>query len=434
MHRSFRGTTLTALLVVGTLGWAASLDDYRLGVGAFKQGQYGVALEYFTHAYDAGRRDPTLFYNLGSVHFKLGDYAAAFNNFEHIAADPIWGALAQYNLGLIEERLGNPSKAQQHYRAAYASAQSDKVRQLAARKLDLSKPEEHDDDKWFGIASVAVGYDDNVVLLNDQSLTQVSDKQDYFAEALVSASGFVQGDVDGGWRADLSGYYRAYRDLDDYDYGNAAAGLTYNRIGYGAQWQLGGRVDAQFVGGDAYAFISSVRAQMLHPVGPFNLRIRNDVSYVDGAADFDYVTGWQDRFAVQLNRTFAKTRLRFGYELELNDRRDYATTTEFFSYSPLWNRIYVDATRFVSDTMDVQLRAEYQTGKYADENVQTNPDNTVTIAKRDDDRFITSLRTTYRLSDAWDVFGEYAYTNNSSKFSEYEYHDNQISIGIERPF
>jgi tetratricopeptide (TPR) repeat protein len=428
-----RCLTLTILLLAGSTGWSAE-DDYRSGIDAFKQGRYGDALEYFTRAYDAGGRDPTLFYNLGSAQFKLGDYSAAYGSFEQIAEDPGWGPLARYNLGLIDERRGEHARAQQHFRAAYAAARSDKLKQLAAGKIDTSGVAKPADDAWFGIVSLAGGFDDNVVLLNDQSLVSVSNKEDYFADALASVSGFVHGDVERGWRADVSAYYRAYRDQTDYDYGTAAAALTYNTMTASAQWQFGGRLYAQFVGGEAYTTALSMRAQLLRPVGAYSLRIRNDAAYYEGASDYDYLTGWQDRLGVQISRRFGRNGFRLGYELELNDRDDLTTGIEFFSYSPTWNRFYGDATRYLSDAFDVQVRAEYQFSDYRDEDVQINPDDTVTVAARDDDRIVASLRLTYHPSQSWGVFSEYSYTDNSSNFSEYEYDDNQIMIGIERPF
>lgn len=422
------------LLCACMTAWSATGDDYHLGIEAFKQGRYEAARDYFTRAYDSGRRDPTLFYNLGSAQFKLGDYAAAHRSFDQIAGDPKWGPLAQYNLGLIEERRGHLDAAQQHYQAAYATAQSDKVKQLAALKLQRQASARALDDDWFGIVSIGGGFDDNVVLLNDQSLAQVSNEQDYFAEALASVSGFVQGNLERGWRTDLSAYYRGYRDLHDYDYGTASTGLVYNRMTENAQWQVGVRGDAQFVGGDAYTGAGTLRVQLLRPIGAFNLRIRNDAGYVGGASDFDYLTGWQDRFGIQINRYFGRNGFRIGYELELNDRDDLTTATEFFSYSPTWNRFYAEVRAFASDAVEVAVHAEYQFSDYPDKNVQTNPDGSQSIAARDDDRVFGSLRLSYHFAGEWAVFSEYSYTNNSSKFSEYEYDDNQIMVGIERPF
>ena len=431
---AIRGVALAVLFCVCTPTWSATTDDYRSGIEAFKQGRYVDARELFTRAYDAGRRDPTLFYNLGSAQFKLGDYTAAYESFEQIGDDPTWGPLAQYNLGLIEDKRRNSAKAQQHYRVAHATAPSDKLQQLAALKIVGPAPATHTDNEWFGIVSMAGGYDDNVVLLNDQSLIGVSNKQDNFAEALASVSSFVQGNVERGWRADVVGYYRGYRDLNDFDYGAATLGLTYNTMTPTAQWQIGARANAQFVGADPYTTTASVRAQLLRRIGSYGLRVRNDTGYVDGADEFGYLSGWQNRLSVQLERRFGALAGRLGYDLELNDRHDSTTTTEFFSYSPTWNRIYADVTRTLSDRFDVQVRAEYQIGRYADENIEIQPDGSTVTAKRDDDRVSASLRATYHLSLAWDAFSEYAYSNNSSNFGQYEYTDNQFMIGIERLF
>jgi hypothetical protein len=427
-----RCALLPLLLYAGVAG--ATSNAFQLGVDAFKQGHYETAAAYFTAAHSAGVNTPALFFNLGSTQFKLGDYAAASESFAHIANDPDWGALAQYNLGLVAERLNDPVGAEQHYRAAFEIAQSDKLKQLAAAKLSVPTAQPTSDN-WYGIASLAGGYDDNVVLLNDQSLTSVTHKEDYFAEALASASGYVSGDINRGWRTDLSAYYRGYTEQTDYDYGVASAGIAYSRIVDGSQWQLGGKTDAQFVGGDPYLIAGTLRGQWLRPIGSISVRVRNDVTYVDGASNFGYLTGWQDRLGVQFYGKRLDTYLRVGYELELNDRRDDTTPTEFFSYSPTWNRFYATLSHPVSDALDVDLRVEYQFSRYRDKNVQTNPPGgALQEEARDDDRFTTSLRATYHAFAQWNVFGEYFYANNSSNFKEYEYENKQFVVGVERPF
>jgi hypothetical protein len=425
-----------SLAVCASAAFAAP-RDVQLGIDAFKQGRYETAREHFETAYATGNRSPTLLYNLGSTQFKLGDYTGARNSFAQVANDPTWGALSLYNLGLIAEKQHDADAAQRNFEAAHDAATSDKLRQLAAMKFAVPPPEQPARKKapdWYGIASIAAGYDDNVVLLNDQSLTNVSNKHDYFAEALASASRFVSGDIERGWRTDFSGYYRGYRDQTDYDFGTASAGLAFSRIDANFQWQLGGKLNTQFVGGEPYSTSGTLRAQLLRPIGAVSLRLRNDVTYVDGASDFGYLTGWQDRLGLQIYAKHAETSVRIGYELELNDRRDDTTPTEFFSYSPTWNRIYAGVTQFLSGTLDVAVRVEYQFSRYSDDNVQTESGGAVQVAARDDDRISTSVRTTYHLSEAWGVYGEYTYANNSSKFNEYEYSDNQYAIGIERPF
>src|SRR5512147_257053 len=179
--------------------WSASTDAYHLGIEAFKQGRYEAARDYFVAAYDSGRHDPTVLYNLGAAQYKLGDYSAAYTSFDQIRNDPTWGALALYNLGLIDEKRHDDASAQRHFRAAYELSRSEKLKQLAASKIAAPPSATPDDSNWYGIASLSAGYDDNVVLLNDQSLISVSNEQDYFSEAFASASGFVSGDVNRGW-------------------------------------------------------------------------------------------------------------------------------------------------------------------------------------------------------------------------------------------
>ena len=385
----------------------------------------------FARVYDAGGREPTLFYNLGAAQFKLGDYNAARASFGQIANDPTWGPLAQYNLGLIADKLGNSTSAQQHYRVAFDAARSEKLKQMAA--LKISQPVPPRDEDWFGIVSLGAGYDDNVVLLNDQSLVDVSNEADYFGEVLASASGFVQGDIDAGWRADVVGYYRGYRDLTDFDYGMAMLGMTYNRLTAAAQWQIGGRVNAQMVGGDAYTTSGTLRSQLLRSIGAFGLRARNDAAYVQGADHYGYLSGWQNRPAFSwigasaITRCAPPTSSNGTTAATRRPRRNSSATRRSGTVS-------TQRRRTLSDRLDVASRAKYQFSRYDDENVEIQPDGSTLVAARDDDRVIASLRLTYHPTNTWDVFGEYAYSDNSSNFSAYEYTDNQIMLGIERSF
>ena len=226
----------------------------------------------------------------------------------------------------------------------------------------------------------------------------------------------------------------AIGDLNDFDYGSTTFGMTYNTMEPTVQWQFGARANAQFVGGDAYTTSAIARAQILRPIGVYRLRVRNDASYVDGADHFSYLTGWQDRISIQIDRRIGDYALRAANEFEWNDRHDSTTSTQFFSYSPIWYRLYASAVRTIGDALDVEVRATYEFSRYDDENVEVLSNGEVKTDARDDDRATASLRVTYHPFESWDVFGEYAYSNNSSRFSEYQYTDNQVMLGVERPF
>jgi len=433
MYLSVLGRFFLLVALLGG-GFAEAADaTYDAGIAAFRAGRYDDALAQFTAAYEAGASSPQLYYNLGSVQFRRGDYAAAYRWFETLLTDPQWRALAHYNLGLIDERRQRSAAAEGHFEAAWQMADTAKLKQLAALKLGRAQTPDRNDD-WSGIASLAAGYDDNVVLLNDQSLVSVSNQGDYFAEALAGAGRFVSGTLENGWRADAAGYYRRYNDQHDYDFGSATVGIYRSRVVAEQAWQIGGRVEAQVVGGHPYATAATLRAQLLRSAGPFLLRLRNDLSYIDGADDFGYLTGWRDRFSAQLSRTLGRSRLRLGYEFEVNDCRDETTTTGFFSYSPLWNRFYGEVIYAASAMVELEGRVEYGISRYRDDNVETNPDGSVTRAARDDDRIAASLRATYHPTPTWGAFAEYTYTDNSSRWSAYEYTDNQFLLGIERTF
>ncbi len=435
--RPIAGLIAAAILITGvtSTAWAQAPADLRAGIDAFKAGRYDVARDAFQRALAAGDRSPTLYFNLGSTLFKLGDYPAAERAFAQIVNDPTWGALANYNLGLTAERLGRGDDAQRFYQAAYDTSASEKIKRLAGAKLDIARTARTSGQSaWFGIASLGGGYDDNLVLLNDQNLVGVSNKSDYFGEAFAAASRFIRGDTQRGWRADAAGYYRGYREQHEFDYGNASVGATYSRDLRDMRWQFGARAGAEFVGRDPYTTFATQRTQVAFEVESFAIRLRNDLGWVEGADHFGYLTGWRDRIGAQIDRRISGAPVLVGYDFEVNDRRDFASASEAFSYSPNVHRVYADGTWPPTDALDVNVRVEYRWSRYAHDDVQIEADGSVAQGKRDDDRMLAVLRLTYHPVPQWNFYTEYSYANNSSNFATYEYTDNQIAIGIERPF
>jgi tetratricopeptide (TPR) repeat protein len=416
---------------------AAPADSIQRGVDAFNARQYERALQLFTAAYDAGIRTPTLHYNLGIVYLRLARYDESLEHLREVADDPTWGALAHYNMGLIAERRGQPSLALSHYRLASERADTPRVRQLVTVKLHAltrGTTREADDEVWRGIISAGSGVDDNVLLLGDDSLVPATNEEDYYVEARGAANRYLHGNFDNGWRLGLGAYYRAYNELDDFNFGAANVGLSYVRMLDTWHFQVGSKVELQFAGGEQFSTAGTLSSEATRMLRSWVLRVRDELSAIEGGSSFSFVSGWQNRTGVDLTHRSRNGRLRFGYELELNDRDDLTRGEEYFSYSPLRQKLFADARLELSAQFRVDARVEYRASRYADPNVQANADGSLTTAKRDEDRVAGMLRLEYEFIPSWDVFSEFFYASNDSNLDRYTYDNSQLMIGLERSF
>jgi tetratricopeptide (TPR) repeat protein len=425
------------LLQICGLAQAAPSDDYRRGVTAFSSGNYNEALRFFLDARAGGMGTVTLRYNLGSTYFRLGNMDGALAQFDSIAEDAAWGPLAHYNMGLIEENRNRTSVALNHYRIAYERASTPKLKALAASRLDALSTTSAAPPRagsWAGLLSLSGGYDDNVLLSDSQSTLAPSNQNDGFLDVRAFASRYLHGGFEDGWRLDLGGYYRAYLDLDDYSSGVANARILYSRLFTSWYVETGGKVEFQTSGGQHLATVGTYGLQALHAAGSLILRLRNDFSYYDAGPGYAFIQGWQNRTGFDVTHRTDTTRLRFGYELEMNHRKDNAFGNEFTSYSPVRHRVFADIQQWITPRFRLDAGLEYRASKYRDANAELDTNSVLVSAKRDDDRLTGSLRLAYQARPHLAWVADYQHAKNDSNFDQYGYRNNQASIGFERTY
>lgn len=431
----------------GTRG-AAGSDDYARGVQAARAGEYAVALSHFEAAQRAGHRDPGLLYNLGVVNYHLGRFAAARTSFITLTDHPRWQGLAYYNLGLIAEAAGEIDEAHVNYQRARELAAQPKLRQLASSRLEPgSGPAQAPPPRWHGLASIGSGYDDNVMLGADHLVDTVSNKGDHFVEFLGAAAQPVAGwheDVapgssaaatsrTAGWAVNAAGYYRAYSDLDDYDFGALSASLKWKSAPGEWNWSTGVLGAAQFAGGDPYANVVTHRLDAAHGSGT-RVRATNDLSYLFGRSSYDYVTGWRNRTTVQLEAGDAGMRTRVGYELEFNDRKDLSREPQFFSYSPLRQTLFGAVESTVTPPLRVEVEAAYRHSDYEDDNRFVDDAGNVVEAPRDQDITTVGVRASYALAGQWNLWSQLEHITSRSDVDTYDYDSTRYMLGVERLF
>jgi tetratricopeptide (TPR) repeat protein len=424
-------------LLLASLGVLASPNEaYREGVDAFRSHQYDVALSRFLAARAGGLDAPGLDYNIGVTYFRLGRLQESYDAFARIAGHPEWGALANYNMGLIEERRGRIASARRHFRIAEARADSPQLRALAASRLTASTPGDVSADlhRWIGTFALGSGYDDNVLLTDDDAQLGFADAADYFVEVLGTAGRFIAGGRENGWRLDLGAYYRAHADLDDFNLGVGSGALAHHRTLGAWQLRIGAKIDLQLAGKSLFATVPGLRAQATRELGTVRLRIRNDLNRVGGGSDFEHLTGWQNRAAVETSVPSGHSLLRAGYELELNGRDDFRIGTEFASFSPSRHRVYVSAATALAERVELDLAAEFRASRYPDATVLIRSEAVVVEPKRREDRLTGTARIGYRPAAAWAAFAEYQYTDQDSNIPRFRYVNHLVMLGLERAF
>lgn len=429
---------LTLLLTIGcgALQAGPAEDAYAAGIAAARAGAAEEAAAHFAEARDAGLDTPALAYNLGVVNFKLDRWDEAAEAFRTLIADPRWRPLAHYNLGLIEERRGSAAEAQYHFQQAHALAADARLKALAARKLprqEAARRQQEPKAGWQGIFSVAGGHDDNVLLADDPLIDAASDQADQFGEVIAAARRPL-GSATSGLALDLSAYYRYHLDLDEFDFGTLAAAFTWRRPLGSWQFSTGLKGDLQFSGGESYANVLTHRLQLDRGAGTLVWRARNDLSYLSGGSDFDFVTGWRNRTQLQISNQLPHGQIQLGYELELNDRDDFESGSEFASYSPTAHGPYAGAVVDLARRLILDVRGSYRISSYRDDNRFLDDAGNLVEAARDQDVLSVRVRLDYQFTERWSLWSQYQHTGSDSSLPRYEYTSNGFLIGLETTF
>jgi tetratricopeptide (TPR) repeat protein len=439
-RRTQRGSDLrlscfaVVLLLLGTAPWqrAGAVADgaqaAEQGVQAFRAGDYQAALRAFLDARQAGLDTPGLHYDLGATYYRLGRYAEAEREFEALAPDPKWAPLANYNLGLTAQRAGRRQQAVDYFEQTYRTTTDPNLRTLAATALERlggTPPT----PGTSAVVSVAGGYDSNATLLPDAAAAGVSHQGDRFVEALAAASHRLAGNTARGWLVYGSLGVRKYRDLSQYDLAGSRAGLSYETDSGPLQTSVGGYFDTEYFGGNRLEQIAVLDVQARGRLGAGReLRARYQAGHVVGGGGFEYLDGWQHSLSADAGFALAPAVVRFGYQLELNHRRDLQQGSEFFSASPTRHSLFAAVALRDVGAWQADARGEYRISRYNDPNVLNGGALEVT---RKDNRYGLALRANRRLSAPWRAFVDYSYYRNDSNLDTYDYSRHQLMAGIE---
>lgn len=425
-YRAYRGAA-ALLLCVAAVGVATAQDSltFERGIAAFGSGDFDAALQSFLEAQRRGLDTPGLHYNLGATYYRLGRYADAEREFTELARDPAWSALATYNLGLIAQRTGRTAEARAHYEEALHTSTDGDLRALAAKAL--GRLEQAQPTRTVAVASLAGGYDSNATLTPDAATAGTSHQGDLFVESLGGLSYRLSGDAASGVTAQGGFLLRKYQDLHQFDQVGLRLGLARETASAGWQTSLGGFFDTMYFGGDPFQRAAVVEARAIRRLqAGGELRGRYEYQHIEGGGGFEYLDGWQQQLTLEAGLAGAAALARFGYELELNDRRDLQQGADFLSFSPTRNSAFAVLILPNLGGWTAEGRAEYRFSSYHDPYVLSGE----TIS-RVDRRYGIAVHASRRLSGPWRFFVDYSGYRNDSTIDTYDYTRHQAMAGIE---
>jgi hypothetical protein len=198
------------------------------------------------------------------------------------------------------------------------------------------------------------------------------------------------------------------------------------------QTGVGAYFDTAYIGRDRLEQVASVDAQArLRLDSGTELRGRYQFGHIAGGGGFEYLDGRQQRLSADAGFTLTSAVLRFGYQLELNHRRDLQQGSEFFSASPTRHSLFASVALRNVAGWQADARGEYRVSRYGDPNlIDAGALGTLEVTRRDR-RYGFALRADRRLTAPWRVFIDYSYYRNESNLDTYDYSRHQLMAGIE---
>ena len=389
---------------------------------AFELGDYRAAASRFEAARAAGMSGPAVEYNIGVSYYRVGDYERAEEAFRALGAEyREMRSLADYNLGLSLTRQGRVDEA----RAAFERARhSDDpaIAALADAMLARSSPaspaspgEPAPPSSWIKLFDVALGYDDNVALLEEASLPAGLSTD----SPLLEVFGLVSGRPgDSSVRVDASAYLVRYSDAREFDQDGMRLGIAY--LWDWRAWRLDAGPHYNYNGLDGSGFERRLGASLnaRYPVAEgVSLSIRfvhDDVDNLSPA--YRFVDGTRNRVSVGFERSGEGGRLQLGYVHERNDRAG-ATV------SPTRNEVFAGYEHSLTGDWSVEVQGLLRTSRYDELELPRNEDLSQ-----------VSLTATRDFQSGWQLLGQYRVADNASNVEPFSYDRNRLIFSLNKLF
>lgn len=414
---------------------AALLAQDRLaeGIDAFKDGDYRRALKLFEAEERAGNDSAKLKYNIGVTLIKRRRYREAGAYFQRLLNDPEWGDLARYNLALTAERRDKTIIAAKHYRHVNETAGSQKLRSLAASRLNALAMANRGPAarRWMGTASLSAGRDDNAYALQNELLADSSLGEDNFTELFAWGQYQLGGTAADGWRIHGYGFGRRYSELDSLDLSSASVALSRDRRWLGWQTEIGLAGEVVYLGGEQVSKQAQLLGRARRDFGEASVTLSYIPSYYLGAEEYAYLDGWRQRFEARWQRPLLAFEVKLYYRYDANDRADLERDElDYYSYSPLRHAIGGALDWALSANWNVSTGVEFRRSAYDGTNRVTESDGTTLSYQREADRVKSWLATKFKITPRLSLDGKLVVIDNEENRDVYTYDKTEASLGI----
>ncbi|SDK56123.1 tetratricopeptide repeat protein [Microbulbifer yueqingensis] len=430
MKRNLKWLALVAGLAVPQVLFAG---EFAGGIEAFRSGDYKRALQLFEQAHSAGNNSSRLKYNLGVTLVKLGRYREASEYFYPLLSQPEWRDLARYNLALAAERQGSDLQAARHYRQVTASADSEKLRKLAGKRLRalaVADAGRHA-KRGLGLVSLSAGYDDNAYALQNDLLEDVDTGDDSFSEAFAWGQYRLRGTPADGWRIYGYGFTRRYSELDSLNLASVSAGLVRDDRWRGWNTELGAATEFISLGGEEVTRQLQLLGRLKRTLGPGLLSLSYIPAYYVGGDEYSYLDGWRQRFGVKWRQPALGGELLAFYLYDNNDRADLVRqASDYYSYSPARHSVGTEVEWAPASRWTVATGVEFRQSVYAGTNLVTAEDGSVLRYQRESDRIKSWLSTKFRFTPRFSLDGKVVNIDNQENRELYTFDKSEISFGV----
>lgn len=409
---------------------------FDLGITAFEKGRFQIAINEFEAARRKGLNTDTLWYNLGVAYYRQGQFRQAEVAFSRLLRGSNRD-LARYNLGLVALAADQPEMAEAYFLDVYSHAESTKLKTLASRQLDRLEPSRYFDEPkiWSASLGLNTGYDSNLALVDDG---KPSFEGAAFLESLLAGAVQVAGEKRDGVRIDGVLYSRQYFSNGEYDTDYTQLGLARSlTLGQGvANFRLNGSqswLDSHPLEREVELGASYRLDECTLMASSVSCEVALSAARVDGGPGFEAYDGQRFGTSVELDGYWQGWQVSGRYRYTLNRRRDFQTTTEFYSVSPVHHELVVAGWHSLTTAFSVGTRLEYRFSRYRDKHILMASDG-VLSERRLDHRSRGAIMLEYRLSSRWTVSGEWDSQYNESSLARYDYSRQVIQVGVDGRF
>lgn len=419
---------------------AESMQEYfKAGIQASATGDYSTALRHFKKAGQAGMDSVVLKYNMAVSYYRLQQYENARMIFSQLTSVSTFEQRAYFNLGLIANKQKDEPDAIRWFQRAYRDVSNKNIRLLAKealRRLGAAPRKiRHLDSGWAGFVSSSLASDSNVTLVNSD-LQNVTNESDTVVDVSVSAGRWLKGDINNGVRMSLGANMQKYSKLSQSDYSQLNARMMrYDRL---ADWKIriGGSWDEVYFNGSDYQRIvsSDVRSRK-ELSGNKQLQLRYKLSRIQATdSQFDYLDGWRQQLRAGLQKRYGKDRVRYYYQLELNNRKDSKGAVDpFISYSPTRHTLRVTGWWGLGNKWRARLDARYRYSRYNNDDERL-VNAVIQTERRTDNQVRLSAKISRKFARRWTVDGRYAYTKNDSGIDPRSYDRSVVKASVSWSF